>query len=64
MLLYGIDTMAEAGSGKHCVSLWRLYIEFEALHGNMSAAKSLCARAVAANGGCKGGWSVPGFVLC
>ncbi|EIW72388.1 hypothetical protein TREMEDRAFT_26535 [Tremella mesenterica DSM 1558] len=48
-----LDKAVNSQVGRHCVALWRLYIDFEALKGRGSNAKSLCTRAVAINGGCK-----------
>lgn len=49
-----LDKGINSTSGRHSVLLWKLYIEFETLMGRHKSAKSLCYRAVAAIGGCKG----------
>jgi len=49
-----LDKGINSKTGRHSVTLWRLYIEFESLMGRWNAAKQLCYRAVAAIGGCKG----------
>lgn len=49
-----LDRGINSSIGRRSAALWTLYIEFETLMGRPAAAKSLCYRAIAAVGGCKG----------